>query len=736
MGWFDEQIKQRKINDDKMFEESLMRIADAVTGDHVSDRFHDDMALTRRALSEILGFYQIRMPDIPDNIADMEGQLEYVTRPYGMMYRSVKLADGWYKDASGAMLGIRTDTGTAIALIPDKWGRYTYWDNQTGKKEVIKKRNAGLISGEAICFYKPLPMHKIGIRTFINYSFHTFSKADAAVVVFAALMITLLGMLTPKFNRILFSDVVESSNMRLLGSVAVFMLSAKVATIFIRTFKDLCMAGLEKKIDLNVRAAAMMRVLCLPPDFFKSYSSGELAERVEYLNLISKTVTEALLNTGVTSIFSLLYIFQIFLYAPGMTGAAIAVLVITIIFLLLSSLVQTRLAEKQMQLEAGETGMIYAVINGIQKIRLSGAEKRVFSRWADLYAQKAELTYSPPLIIKWNSAINTLISAGGVIILYFAALSSHVSTPDYYAFYSAYGMTSSAFTSLVSIALQFAYLKPVLKMIHPVLEAEPEVSGDKKIVSGISGGLELSHISFRYRESLPMVIDDLSLKIKPGQYLAVVGATGCGKSTLLRLIMGFEKPQKGAIYYDGKDLNSIDLRSLRKKIGVVLQNGKLFQGSIYSNIVIGAPWLSEEDAWEAAEIADIAEDIREMPMGMHTMISEGSGGISGGQKQRLMIARAVVTKPKILILDEATSALDNITQRQVSDALEKLQCTRIVVAHRLSTIQQCDRIIMLEDGKIIEDGTYDELIKLDGKFGELVARQRVDKNYMTQRGSK
>lgn len=736
MGWFDEQIKQRKINDDKMFEESLMRIADAVTGDHVSDRFHDDMALTRRALSEILGFYRIRMPDIPDNIADMEGQLEYVTRPYGMMYRSVKLADGWYKDASGAMLGIRTDTGTAIALIPDKWGRYTYWDNQTGKKEVIKKRNAGLISGEAICFYKPLPMHKIGIRTFINYSFHTFSKADAAVVVFAALMITSLGMLTPKFNRILFSDVVESSNMRLLGSVAVFMLSAKVATIFIRTFKDLCMAGLEKKIDLNVRAAAMMRVLCLPPDFFKSYSSGELAERVEYLNLISKTVTEALLNTGVTSIFSLLYIFQIFLYAPGMTGAAIAVLVITIIFLLLSSLVQTRLAEKQMQLEAGETGMIYAVINGIQKIRLSGAEKRVFSRWADLYAQKAELTYSPPLIIKWNSAINTLISAGGVIILYFAALSSHVSTPDYYAFYSAYGMTSSAFTSLVSIALQFAYLKPVLKMIHPVLEAEPEVSGDKKIVSGISGGLELSHISFRYRESLPMVIDDLSLKIKPGQYLAVVGATGCGKSTLLRLIMGFEKPQKGAIYYDGKDLNSIDLRSLRKKIGVVLQNGKLFQGSIYSNIVIGAPWLSEEDAWEAAEIAGIAEDIREMPMGMHTMISEGSGGISGGQKQRLMIARAVVTKPKILILDEATSALDNITQRQVSDALEKLQCTRIVVAHRLSTIQQCDRIIMLEDGKIIEDGTYDELIKLDGKFGELVARQRVDKNYMTQRGSK
>jgi len=203
-------------------------------------------------------------------------------------------------------------------------------------------------------------------------------------------------------------------------------------------------------------------------------------------------------------------------------------------------------------------------------------------------------------------------------------------------------------------------------------------------------------------------------------------ATGCGKSTLMRLMLGFETPQKGAIYYDGKDLASLDLKSLRRNIGTVMQNGKLFQGDIYSNIVISAPRLTMTEAWEAAEKSGIADDIRAMPMGMHTIISEGSGGISGGQRQRLMIARAIAPKPRILMFDEATSALDNITQKIVSDSLDSLKCTRIVIAHRLSTIKQCDRIIVLDKGKIIEDGKYEDLITQNGYFAQLVARQRLE----------
>ena len=268
-------------------------------------------------------------------------------------------------------------------------------------------------------------------------------------------------------------------------------------------------------------------------------------------------------------------------------------------------------------------------------------------------------------------------------------------------------------------------IKPILELAQPILKTPPEISENKEIVKSVSGTIELNQVSFRYQEDTPLIIDDLSLKINRGQYVAIVGTTGCGKSTLMRLMLGFEKPDTGAVYYDGRDIQKVDLKSLRRQIGVVMQNGKLFSGDIFSNITISAPWLALQDAWDAAEKAGIAQDIREMPMGMFTMIGEGAGGISGGQRQRLMIARAIAPKPKILMLDEATSALDNITQRQVSDALAELKSTRIVIAHRLSTIKACDRIIVLDKGRIIEDGTYEELNAKGGFFSELVKRQQI-----------
>ena len=330
------------------------------------------------------------------------------------------------------------------------------------------------------------------------------------------------------------------------------------------------------------------------------------------------------------------------------------------------------------------------------------------------------------MFIKLNTVISLAISLAGTIIMYVMAVKSGISVADYYAFGTAYGMVSGAFTALAGIALTVAQIKPILHMVKPFFDTAPEVSDGKQVITRLSGGIELSNVSFRYSENMPLVVDDMSLKIRPGQYVAIVGKTGCGKSTLMRLLLGFEHPQKGAIYYDGRDLERIDLRSLRRRIGSVMQNGKLFQGDIYSNIVISAPWLSPNEAWEAAELAGIAEDIRKMPMGMSTIISEGSGGISGGQRQRLMIARAIAPKPRILMFDEATSALDNLTQKKISEALDSLKCTRIVIAHRLSTIKQCDRILVLDHGKIIEDGKYDELIAKNGFFAELVARQRLD----------
>ena len=314
----------------------------------------------------------------------------------------------------------------------------------------------------------------------------------------------------------------------------------------------------------------------------------------------------------------------------------------------------------------------------------------------------------------------------GTITMYYIAVKTNVSGSEYIAFNSAYGTVSGAFSALMSVAISVARIKPILEMADPILKAEPETSENKQMVTSLKGGIELSNVYFRYTESMPYVVNNMSLRIRPGEYIAIVGKTGCGKSTLVRLLLGFETPERGSIYYDGKDMTKLDLRSLRCRIGTVTQDGSLFQGDIYSNIVISSPNLPLDAAWEAAELAGIADDIRAMPMGMQTMISEGSGGISGGQKQRLMIARAVAPKPKILIFDEATSALDNRTQKQVSDALDRLKCTRIVIAHRLSTIKNCDRILVLDEGRILEDGTYVELIAKQGYFAELVERQRLD----------
>jgi len=726
MGWFDEQIKQRKRNDDEIFSEAFVGIADAVLGSRLASAYSTADKQAEDAIGEILKYYHVKPREVPASVKGLNDRLEFLLRPYGIMHRRVKLEKGWYKDAIGAMLTTRKDDGTVAALIPKGLSGYVYFDNKNGKWVKITKNNETLFDEEGICFYKPFPLKKLTVPVLLRYVLDCLSPADLSLVALATLAVSLVGLLIPKLNNMLFGTVVGSGELWLLIGIAVFLASAGISRLLLGAVKTLVVERVNTKIDLSVQAAAMMRILSLPADFFKQYSSGDLASRTGYLQSLCSMLVSAVLNTGLTSVFSLLYISQIFVYAPMLVVPALSITLVTLVFTLVTTFSQMKLTRQQMELASKESGMSYALITGIQKIKLSGAEKRAFARWAALFSKRLAMTANPPMFLRANAAISIAISLAGTIIMYYFALKSGISVAEYYAFNTAYGMMSGAFLSLAGIASTVARLKPVLDMAKPLMETVPEVSEGKVVIDRLSGGIELNNVSFRYNESMPMVIDDLSLKIRPGQYVAIVGATGCGKSTLMRLLLGFEKPQKGAVYYDGKDLDSIDLKSLRRKIGVVMQDGKLFQGDIFSNITISAPQLTLKEAWEAAQMAGIADDIRRMPMGMHTIISEGSGGISGGQRQRLMIARAIAPKPKILMFDEATSALDNLTQKTVSDSLDKLKCTRIVIAHRLSTIRQCDRILYLEKGKILEDGTYEQLIAKDGKFAELVKRQRLD----------
>ena len=726
MGWFDEQIKQRKKNDEDLFSEAFVGIADAVLGSKMSAAFTNDEAKAQGAIEEILKYYHVKPREVPDSVKGLNDRLEYLLRPNGIMRRNVNLEKGWYKDAIGAVLGTRKDDGSVVAFIPKGLSGYVYFDAPTGKWVKLNKKNESLFEDEGICFYKPFPLGKLTLRSLMRYIIETLSVADFVLIVLSTLATTAIGLLGPKLNNLLMGTVVNSKNYQLLIGITVFMISVSISTMLITSVKSLLMARINTKMSLSVQAATMMRVLSLPADFFKKYASGDLSSRAQYIQSLCSMLISTVLTTGLTSLFSLMYISQIFAYAPALVVPALAIILATIIFSLITTFAQMKYTKKKMELSAQESGMSYAMITGVQKIKLSGAEKRMFARWSKLYSEQLMLSYNPPMFLRAGGAFSAIISMGGMILMYFMAVQSGVSVADYYAFNTAYGMVSGAFMSVVSIAGTIAQFKPTIEMAKPIMEAIPEVSEGKLVLERLSGGIELNNVSFRYNENMPNVVDDLSLKIRPGQYVAIVGSTGCGKSTLMRIMLGFEKPQKGAVYYDGKDLSGIDLKSLRRKIGVVMQNGKLFQGDIFSNITISAPQLSMDDAWAAAEMSGIADDIRRMPMGMHTIISEGSGGISGGQRQRLMIARAIAPKPRILMFDEATSALDNITQKIVSESLEKLKCTRIVIAHRLSTIKECDRIIYLEKGKIVEDGTYDELIALNGKFAELVERQRLD----------
>lgn len=724
MGWFDEQIRQRKLSDQEVFEDSLFQMAAVVLGDRATEHLNNERLVTKKAIDDILKYYRFKPVEVPSSIEDGDEQLDYCLHNYGIMRRNVTLEEKWYQDAFGPMIGFWSESNLPVALLPSPLYGYYYLEN--GKKISINKKNASRLSRDAICFYRPLPAKKLGIPDLLVYIRSCFTLGDSISTSAIAFLASFVGLMSPRIIKIMSGMVVQTGKTSFLAGTALFLLAVTIVSHLLSSVQTLVSNRIETKTSISVEAAMMMRILSLPAPFFRQFSSGELADRLGSVNDLCSLLLGTLLTLGVTAITSLLYLAQISSMVPALTAPALLIIVASLILSIVSSLVQIKISRSSMKEHATLSGMNYAAVSGIQKIKLAGAEKRVFARWASSYAREAALNYSPPFFLKINGALNLLITTGGTVLIYYLAVKNNVSASSYFAFSFSFGAISAAFSSLASAALSLAEIKPILEMAEPILKAEPEIQEHKEILTHLSGNVELSNISFRYQDDSPNIVDDLSLKIRSGEYIAIVGKTGCGKSTLIRLMLGFEKPNRGAVYYDGKDLNKIDLQSLRRRIGVVTQDGSLFQGDIFSNISVSAPQMSMEDAWAAAEIAGIADDIRAMPMGMFTIISEGQGGISGGQKQRLMIARAIAHKPKILILDEATSALDNRTQKMVSDALERMGCTRIVIAHRLSTIRHCDRILVLDHGKIIEEGTYEELIARGGFFSDLVSRQRLD----------
>ena len=726
MSSFGKQLRSRADAAQKAVERNLLVLGDTVMGR--KDRYYEAETASQETIRQIeliLRYFRLELPENPQEYKNIAEQIDAVIEPCGAMKCRITLSDGWWKDGDGPLLAAVKDEGRVLALLPGRFGGYSYFDPKTGNAVRITANNKDIFEDDAYCFYKPLPARELTGRDYIAFLLRQLRASDLILVVLAGLGVSFVGILTPLVTKLAFASVIPTGQVALLISLTLMLVCTAVGGWLMRSVKTALTERIRNRLDTVAQNAVFSRVMNLPTTFFSEKSAGSLAQQTSFLNMLPSLLCDILLSGVLTVALTLVNIYPVFSASSALVFPTLVVLAASVVLFWYTVVQERNSIRGQLSSASKTNGVVYDFITGVQKIKLSGSEDMAFAKWLEVYREKAATSFDVHFPFSVRMQLLTFIRMLGTLWTFTVAYRNGLSVAQFAVFASAYGLIMSCVDTLAQYGKSFAHLRPVLEMGEAILLETPEQSTGKKTVSSLTGRIALNNVTFRYTEDGPAILDNLSLSIRPGEYIAVVGKTGCGKSTLMKLLLGFMSPQDGSITYDDIDLERIDKRSLRRNIGVVLQDGKLFPGDIFSNITISAPWLTLDDAWEAAEKAGVADYIRSLPMGMHTFISEGGGGVSGGQRQRLIIARAIATGSNILMFDEATSALDNITQKVVTDSLNAMGCTRIVIAHRLSTIRECDRIIALDQGRIVESGTYDELMAQKGFFAELVSRQQI-----------
>jgi ATP-binding cassette subfamily C protein len=640
--------------------------------------------------------------------------------------RRVVLSGNWWEHDNGPLLGYLEAGSHPVALLPRGSHAYEICNPVDGSRTPVTAEKAEQLKSMAFSFFRCFPDRVLKSTDILRFGLSGAGR-DILTIILVGIAGALLNLLTPVATGVIFDSIVPAAQRSQLLQMTLGLFVAALGVLSFEVTRSVALLRAESRSNAVIEAAIWDRLLLLPIPFFRKFSAGDLALRANGINNIRHHLSQVVMGSLLSGVFSLFNLALLFHYSVKLALVAAGLVLVCIVVTGISSLLTLKYSRQGLDVQGRISGLVLQLVTGISKLRVAGAERQAFAQWARAFTLEKRLNFISQTINNGFVVFNTVFPTLSSICLFGAIaflLKEQIPTGSFLAFNTAWGAFLAAMLGMTSSLLSALEIIPLYQRTKPILETAPEIDFTKTDPGVLTGRIEFSHVMFRYSEDGPTVLDDLSFEIRAGEFVAVVGPSGSGKSTLLRLLLGFETPESGALFFDGLDLASLDVAAVRKQLGVVLQNGKLIPGSIYDNIV-GASNLTLDDAWDAARKAGLAEDIEGMPMGMHTVLSEGAGTISGGQRQRLMIARAIVSRPRIIFFDEATSALDNPTQAMVTQSLAQLQATRVVIAHRLSTIVHANRILVLQNGKLKQNGDYNTLINQPGLFANLAKRQLV-----------
>lgn len=667
----------------------------------------------------------------PTGLGEAIETLTALARRSGIRTRQITLAPGWWRRDGPSFVGFADHDVKPFAVLAGRRRGYRAVDPETGASFRIRRKRASAMASQAVVFYAPLPDAIETAKDTLTFAFHRRGR-DVRTLAAVGVLGGLTALLVPILTGQILAEVLPRANVAGWTAALGALLLAAFGNAAFGIVQGMTILRLEGRVDERLQAAIWSRVLALSAPFFRDFTAGDLAERVNGISRMRTRLTDSAAQAAVSSVFSVFSLALLFYYSGRLALYVSAMLSGMVAIICLCAYRQVRHYRRAFYMQGAINGFILQVINGISKLRVANAESYALARWAQQFSEQQRASLAAR---NWGAAQHAVTQMLRPLTLVVIFVFVHQAMqPDgplrnlglaaFISFNAAFGQLAAAVARLTATVTSVMTIFILAERLQPVLKARPETAADGIAPSDLTGDIEFANVSFRYAPEVPNAIDGVSFRISQGEYVAFVGPSGSGKSTLYRLLLGFERPDSGTVFLDGYDFAGLDPVAVRSHMGVVLQNGQLISGSIYENIA-GLSALSVDAAWTAAQAAALDEDIRAMPMGMRTLLPDGGGGLSVGQKQRLMIARALAHKPRILLFDEATSALDNRSQAVVQASLKRLSVTRVVIAHRLSSIQDVDRIYVMEAGRIVESGRYHDLIRRDGVFASLARRQLV-----------